>query len=230
MHKTLALATLLFLGCGEQPLDALAELHDPVVDSGAVDPAAIAGSYQLGEAAPAGDDLVYLQLTADGRFAWTRCYDAACKSPLREDGTYQLTRAASGRQYLRFYQRGAAGDPTPHLSSTYACAAGPARSLRLRRASTRLTFVVRAMTEQEPCASSGGAWNPASHSCDCGAGWPVAYSPGAGGCWHSPPVSEMACDATRGSWTDDDAGLIGTYCDCGFARHLTEAGCADNQF
>ena len=44
---------------------------------------------------------------------------------------------------------------------------------------------------------------------------------------HLTISSESACDDTNGSYTDDDATRIGTFCQCGLGRTMTETGCAD---
>lgn len=47
------------------------------------------------------------------------------------------------------------------------------------------------------------------------------------GCMHLTVSTESACDDTNGSYTDDDATKIGTYCQCGIGRVMTETGCVD---
>lgn len=65
-----------------------------------------------------------------------------------------------------------------------------------------------------------------TYACRCSAGdqW---YVPGAGGCMHVAVSSETACDDTNGSYTDDDATRLGTYCQCGLGRTMTDTGCVD---
>lgn len=208
MDKLSLLAALFLFACG-----ALPDEVDAADDLSTLRPGSV---FRL-SGAPASGELLYLQLAAGGRFAWTRCPDAACADPVREDGTWQ-----SGHGTLRFFQQGPKGDPSPHLQATYAYAVkGGKLWLRAQGAA----FAMEKVTEPQLCSASGGAWTSAA-ACDCGKGWPTAWSPGAGGCWQSPAVSEEACDATQGSWTDDDATLIGTYCECGIGRRLTAAGCA----
>src|SRR5437763_1948612 len=84
-----------------------------------------------------------------------------------------------------------------------------------------------AADEAALAGASGGTWNG---SCDCGGGWPMAFSRGAGGCWMSPAAGESECDATNGLYSDDETNLAGTFCDCGYARHLTASGCVANRF
>jgi hypothetical protein len=224
MEKLLAVAIL--LGCGGAAPSVSDE--DDLTTPGAL---AAGNVFRLEGAATAAGDLLYLQLGAGGRFAWTRCYDAACAAPVREDGTWQLARSASGRRSIRFYQRGPAGDPAAHFHSAYAYAVSrDGARLWLRADGGARPFIMKAAAEADLCAASGGSWSDATHACDCRAGWPIAWSPGAGGCWQSPPAGESACDATQGSWTDDDPGLIGTYCECGIGRHLTGGGCVANRF
>jgi hypothetical protein len=228
MHKILALTMALVSGCAGQ-LGSDDGAADEAALAGKADAVAaaatIAGIYQLSGDATAAGDVVYLWLLADGRFAWTRCYDADCATPVVEDGTYKLT-TSSGKKYVTFYQSGAVGDAKTHFNSMYAYTATK-KSLKLRptRSSRWMTLAIAA--ESALCSASGGAWNG---GCDCGAGWPTAYSPGAGGCWVAPATGESACDDTMGSWSDDDANLAGTFCDCGYARHLTVSGCVANRF
>lgn len=235
MHKTIALlcffAPGLAAGCGAQPLDASGDGQDLLSDGPKADSAApaLTGIFQLGGTSLDAGDLIYLQLVADGRFAWTRCYDAGCANPIAEDGTFTQTRTRAGKKYLRFWQAGAAGDSVTHLNAIYAYGlSGDHSTLRLRKIYGSRTFRMDAVAEPDLCASSGGHWNDASRACSCGSGWPTAYGPGAGGCWVAPSANESQCDATGGRWTDDDADLIGTFCECGIGRHLTDEGCTAN--
>jgi hypothetical protein len=229
MYKALAFTLLLVVaGCAGQ-IDgsddgaadeaALAGKGDLVANAAA----GITGSYQLAGDPSGAGDVVYLWLLADGRFAWTRCYDAGCAAPVVEDGTYQLT-SSSGKKYVTFYQLGALGDDKLHFNAMYAYSSTK-KSLELRKVRTSRWMKLAPVGEAALCAASGGTW---AGSCDCGSGWPTAYSPGAGGCWSAPAVDESHCDDTAGRWTDDDADLAGTYCDCGYARHLTVNGCIAN--
>ena len=79
------------------------------------------------------------------------------------------------------------------------------------------------VAESTLCDASGGRWS--GGGCDCGAGWPTAYSPGAGGCWVAPAVGESLCDDTKGNWSDDETNAAGTFCDCGYAKRIAAAGC-----
>lgn len=221
MHKFPALVTFLALACGAPP--AATPLEDDISAASGL----TAGSvFRLSGAAASSGDLLYLQLGAAGRFAWTRCSAAPCADPLREDGTWQVARGGSGHRSLRFFQPGRAGDPSLHFHSAYGFTVSRDGSkLWLRPETGARPFTMEKVAEVDLCAASGGSWK--AGACDCGKGWPTAYSPGAGGCWQSPAVPEAACDATQGSWTDDDAGLVGTYCECGIDRRLTAAGCVD---
>lgn len=229
MHKSLALLLVLVSGCAAQLGSDGAVDEAALAAGGKADSAAtVAGIYQLAGDATGAGDVVYLWLRSDGRFAWTRCYDVDCAAPVVEDGTYALTTSAStGKKYIRFEQPGVSGDAAAHFNSIYAYSASRA-SLELRLARTSRWQTLDAVSEDALCAASGGSWS--GSACGCGAAWPTVYSPGAGGCWLSPAVGESQCDATHGSWSDDDANLAGTFCDCGYARHLTADGCADNAF
>ena len=217
MHRPLLV--LLALACGAPP--AASQLEDDV----AVSAGLTAGSvFRLSGAPASKGDLLFLQLGTGGRFAWSRCPDAACADPIREDGSWQVPR---GHRSIRFFLRGRAGDPALHFHSAAAFSLSrDGKRLVLRPETGGRPFALDKVAESDLCAASGGAWN--SGVCDCGKGWPTAYSPGAGGCWSSPAVSEQACDATQGTWTDDDADLAGTYCQCGIDRRLTAAGCVDD--
>ena len=50
---------------------------------------------------------------------------------------------------------------------------------------------------------------------------------GAAGCIHAATAGEDACDTSNGSYTDDDATKLGTYCACGLGRTLEDTGCVD---
>ena len=62
-------------------------------------------------------------------------------------------------------------------------------------------------------------------SCQCAAG--ERFVGGAGGCMHIATADESACDASNGSYTDDDATKLGTFCACGLGRTLVDTGCVD---
>jgi hypothetical protein len=206
MHKLTLLAML--FACGAPPAGSAVE-----DDLTAVRP----GLFRLMGAPSAPGDLVYLQLDPSGRFAWTRFTHG---DSVREDGTWDQR----GKS-LRFFQQGKKGDPAPHFAFAYAVVSSGGARLWLRAGTGALPFALEKVAEADLCKESGGAWSGAA--CDCGKGWPTAYSAGAGGCWQSPPVTEEACDATQGSWTDDDTDLAGTYCECGIGRRLTATGCVD---
>lgn len=231
MYKSLAFTLLLACGCAAQvgsdgAADEAALASGGKGDLAGATASSIAGIYQLAGDPSGAGDVVYLWLLADGRFAWTRCYDIDCATPVVEDGTYKLT-TSSGKKYVTFSQPGAKGDAATHFNSMFAYSASR-NSLKLRPIRTSHWMTLGAVAEASLCADSGGTWS--GTACDCGAGWPTAYSPGAGGCWVSPAVGESQCDATQGSWTDDDADLAGTFCECGYARHLTDSGCVVNEF
>lgn len=210
MDKLTVVTSLLLFACGAVPEDAPSEADLTVLRAGSL--------FRLSGAQAAAGELLYLQLGTAGRFAWTRSSGASCTDPVREAGTWQ-----TAHRSIRFYQPGRKGDPAPHLRSTYAYEMkGGKLWLRPDGAAA---FAMEKVAEADLCAASGGAWS--GTACDCGKGWPTAYSPGAGGCWQSPAVSEAGCDATQGSWTDDDANLVGTYCECGIGRRLTAEGCVD---
>jgi hypothetical protein len=179
------------------------------------------GTYQLaGDASRAGD-VVYLWLRSDGEFAWTRCYDAGCATPVIEDGTYKLT-TSSGKKYVTFYQIGPSGDLKTHFNAMYQYTRS-AKTLKLRLTRTSTWQTLEPVAESVLCDASGGRWS--GGGCGCGAGWPTAYSPGAGGCWVAPAVGESQCDDTSGNWSDDETNAAGTFCDCGYAHRLSDAGC-----
>jgi hypothetical protein len=228
MSKIFALS-LVFIaaGCGGQlgsddgAADEAALAGDGKADLSANATAGIVGNYQLtGDATHAGD-VAYLLLRSDGEFAWTRCYDAGCVTSVVEDGSYKLT-TSSGKKYVTFSQIGPAGDLKTHFNSMYEYKrASKALSLRLTRTSRWQTLA--SVTDAALCKASGGLF--ASGNCDCGGGWPIAWSPGAGGCWTAPAVGESLCDDTAGNWSDDETNAAGTFCDCGYAHQLTDAGC-----
>jgi hypothetical protein len=219
MQRFLGFLVLLAAGCGGQ-----LGSDDSATDEAAL-AAPIPGIYQLAGDPSGAGDVVYLWLRADGAFAWTRCYDADCATPVIEDGTYKLT-TSSGTKYVTFYQIGPIGDAKLHFNSMYAYSR-TSKTLKLRPVRTSRWMTLASVGEAALCSASGGTW---SGGCDCGGGWPIAYSPGAGGCWTSPAVGESQCDDTRGSWSDDETNPAGTFCDCGYARHLTARGCVANSF
>jgi len=222
MSKIFLLSLLAVAGCGGQLATdddgaadeaALAGKADAVADA----TTSVTGIFQAGSSA---GDIFYLWLRADGEFAWTRCYDAGCASPVIEDGTFKLT-TSSGKKYVTFYQIGPAGDLKTHFNSMYEYTR-TTRTLKLRLVRTSAWQSLSSVAESTMCRASGGKWNG---GCDCGGGWPIAYSPGAGGCWVGPAVGESDCDDTLGSWSDDETNAAGTFCDCGYNRVLTARGC-----
>ena len=82
-------------------------------------------------------------------------------------------------------------------------------------------------TATAQCSAQGGAW--ANSDCSCPGNTPgmwaaTIFIPGAGGCIATPGASEDGCDSSDGLWTDDDATLIGSYCECGAGRYDDAAG------
>jgi hypothetical protein len=165
-------------------------------------------------------DLVTLQILADGRFARIRCLDDGCDRWVPEDGHWLVS-----RRTIRFYLGGGnfTGTYTPDpkaLLDTWTFSVSRGR-LTLTRYGRKLTL--DGTTDAALCGDSGGTF--AAGACDCGAGY--IFVAGEGGCVTAPTPSEALCDASGGSWTDDDNILLGTFCECPLDQSWVDGtGCA----
>ena len=154
-------------------------------------------------------DIVSAQLLGDGRFARVRCLDDGCSRSVPEDGHW-----IAHKKTISFYL-GAGNanasftpDPTKLLDSwTFSVTRA-----RLTLTSNGVRHSLAASSDGRLCALSGGTFSAATGSCDCGSGF--SFVAGEAGCVPSVTPSESLCDATGGSWTDDDNNLLGTYCEC----------------
>ncbi|GAC1549762.1 MAG: hypothetical protein NVS3B10_12990 [Polyangiales bacterium] len=198
-------------------------------------------------------DILSLHLYADGTYVRLRCYGAGCSEAVAE--TDRVTaHHANGKTYLDFWsflrqpvapppaKAAAAGGVLPKPAST-----GPsyqnepviadtyeiratASGIKLRKAHKTRWVSLASVDDATLCDASGGTWSaPSTPSPASGCGCPSgeSYVAGAGGCMHVAVSTEDACDQSNGSYTDDDATRLGTFCACGLRRTMTDTGCVD---
>lgn len=188
-------------GCGGGGVGAVGE-----TDAGLTS-VSVVGSWISGAGWLGAGDLVSVQIAADQRFLRVRCLDDGCARAVAEDGHWTLS-----RRTLKFYLEGAnrAGTIDLHedklLDRWTVTVKRGVMTLARRDGSS---VALGAVADADLCAASGGRWDGA---CVCGAG--ALYLAGEGGCMAAPVPSETLCDATDGSWTDDDINLLATYCEC----------------
>jgi hypothetical protein len=196
------------------------------------------GLYTTHVATHVAGDLTSLQLlapTSGGpttRYVRERCYHPGCALPLPETDTYDLHASASGKTYVRFYSFVAARDAhgnltsTPKITDVYEIAKTSV-GIKLRKGYSARWVTLYKTTPAAQCTASGG--DATATDCTCPGNQPntpasTIFVPGAGGCIANPGASESNCDASGGSWTDDEATLIGSFCACGLGRYDDDTG------
>ena len=108
---------------------------------------------------------------------------------------------------------------TPEVIDVYELRATTA-GIELRKSHTTRWIELGSLTVAASCTVAGGTWDGAMCGCVSGR----SFVPGAGGCIEVPGANESKCDASTGLWTDDDATLIGSYCNCGSGRRVDRDG------
>lgn len=180
-------------------------------------------------------DIANLELGADGTYVRLRCYHASCSLRVPETDHYDTYTSSSGKTYVRFYSFAwTAGDDRQEkrvVADVYELQR-TSTTLKLRKSYSTRWVTLRRTTPKTLCTGDGGTWS-ASTLCACPGttGWSddgyVVWSPGSGGCTMVAGASEADCDDTSGSYTDDDATRIGTFCRCELGQYLTNDGCAN---
>jgi hypothetical protein len=196
------------------------------------DGAAVTGLFASRATTHYQNDVPNLELRADGRYVRSRCYHAACALPVAETDHYDVYTSSGGKTYIRFWSFELAPDASGALQSTPTIAdvyelQKTSTGIKLRKAYSSRWQSLPATDAATACTRSGGAWGGTDCSCP-GSGNGATVHPGfvagAGGCIAIPGGGEDACDSSGGLYTDDDATLVGTFCECGLGRHVVDAG------
>jgi hypothetical protein len=196
---------LLFVGCAATGTpDDDAAVDAPVAALGKADAATFTGLYASHATHHYNDDVPDLELRADGTFIRQRCYHASCAIETPETDHYDVYTSTAGKTYVRFHGRQLGDEIVADVYEIRAFSKG----VQLRRAySTRWQSLYATTPDPDPTCASG-----------------QEYVAGAGGCIAIPGASEDNCDASHGSWTDDDATAIGSYCICDVGSYLDASG------
>jgi hypothetical protein len=215
--------------------DGDAELGS-VVELGKGDASDFAGIYRWADASRPywNNDIPSLQLAGSG-YVRSRCFGFNCATLVPQFGDRKIVRV-SGKVFVRFmsFTREWNADneewiETPVLADTYEIKK-TTRGIKLRKTYTSRWISLDKITERQACTLSGGDWGIETPPCTCDAvanpDWShyMASFPGLGGCFEIFAANEDGCSST-GSYTDDDATVIGTYCSCPLGTHETQAGC-----
>ena len=201
---------------------------------GKADGASFAGVYRTHAATLRDGDVPSLELsvhTVPGlpvtyAYVRARCYHASCSRNVPETDTYSVYTSSAGKTYVRFWSFTVTVDPNngptahPVIADVYEIKAFSG-GVKLRKSYSTSWQTLYCATDASVCQVSHGTW--ASSGCAC-PGTGTEFVRGAGGCIDSPGASESNCDATNGLWTDDEATLIGSYCECGLGRYVDSAG------
>ncbi len=214
--------------CADQ---AVAPADDNDAEAAGTQPMGMASKFTglyasaLSAAARQDGDLVALELTATSAYVRARCYHDKCSVVVPETDHFDHYTSTSGLEYLRFWSfditRGDDGSvrTTPEVIDVYELRATTA-GIELRKSHTTRWIELGSSTVAASCTVAGGAWDGAMCGCVSGR----SFVPGAGGCIEAPGANEAECDASNGLWTDDDATLIGSYCNCGSGRRIDRDG------
>ena len=221
MLRTVLPLFLVACAASDDPSDSEAELA-PRQEAGKADAADFTGLYRSTASTHYANDIPSLELRSDGRYVRSRCYHASCALQLPETDAFDQYTASSGKTYVRFWSE---DNGQPMIAEVYEIHA-TSTGIKLRKAHVTRWSLLAATTETAQCTASGGAWN--NVSCTCPGNVPgtaqTVFVPGAGGCIAMPGADESNCDNSGGSWTDDDATLIGSYCVCGYGRYDDATG------
>ena len=211
--------------------DAEAEAATPEVAPQTTPP--FAGLYTTHATTHQDGDITALQLlpttqlgAPQSTYVRERCYHASCALPLPETDRYDSYTSSSGKTYLRFYSftvtvKSDGLHTTPVVADVYEVLT-TSYGIKLRKSYTSRWLALYRTTPASRCTATGGTW--ASIDCTCpgnvvGEYAKTVFVPGAGGCVANPGASETNCDDSNGQWTDDDATLIDSFCECGLGRY-----------
>ena len=207
---------LLLAACAASPRDTddqAAEQAPAQPLAGKADGIDHTGLYHISKSTLYNNDISDLELRGDGTYVRARCYHASCTRHLPQTGTYDQYTSSSGHTYVRFRW-----DGTTQIADVYEIES-TTNGISLRKTYTSRWFTLHDQAPSAACASSGGAWDDTAQACTCpnsqysDAGY-EAFVAGAGGCVGAPSGSEDHCDASGGSYTDDEMTAISTFCVC----------------
>ncbi|MEO6772210.1 MAG: hypothetical protein ABI467_04205 [Kofleriaceae bacterium] len=215
--------------------DSEAETAPQQLELAKADAPTFAGIYATSTTTLSEGDVPDLELISGGTYVRRRCYHSDCSLPVAETGHYDTYKSSSGKTYLRFYgfttRWNAAHDDrtqVPVVVDVYEITS-TTETIHLRKSYSSRWLILRKTTAATRCTHTGGSWAQATCSCPGDTGWSdttyVAFVPGAGGCTTIPGVSESECDDSEGYYTDDDATLVATYCQCDRGEYLASDGC-----
>ena len=229
--------TILFGACADatdDDADGEAE-SAPEQLLGKEDAATLTGLYATTTTTLRDGDIPNLQLITGGTYVRRRCYHASCALPVGESDHYDTYTSTSGKTYIRFYSFRSEWNATHDDRSQVRVVADiyeitrTTTTIKLRKSYTTRWVTLRKSTAASLCNGGHGTWGNGSCACPGEGGWSdsgyVAFIPGLGGCTNIPGVSESECDATEGWYTDDDATLVATYCQCDTRSYLANTGC-----
>lgn len=230
-------AGLLASACGDAADDASDEEAETASEQtlGKAD-AAFSGLYATSTTSLRDGDVPNLNLLPGGTYVRRRCYHAGCALPVAETDHYDSYTSSSGKTYLRFYSfrnewNAAHDDRTqvPVVADVYEVKK-TATTIRLRKSYSTRWLTLRKTSAASLCKQGDGTWEGNNCSCPGSGGWSdsgyVGFVAGLGGCTSIPGAGESECDDTEGSYTDDDATLVDTYCLCEHGKYLSNTGCA----
>jgi hypothetical protein len=216
MRVSLVLSCLLVTACAASPDDAsdqAAEDAPPQPVDGKVGGIDFTGLYHISKSTLYNNDVSDLELHSDGSYVRARCYHTSCALQLPQTGTYDLYTSATGHIYVRFRW-----DGDTKIADVYEITSS-AKGISLRKTYTSGWFTLFHEAPSAACGTTGGAWDDTAQACACpdsqysDSGY-TAFVAGAGGCVGAPSGSEAHCDASGGSYTDDEMTAISTYCVC----------------
>jgi hypothetical protein len=226
----LVLSIVAACAASPDPADADAETAAPALDGGKADATSFTGLYHISSSTWHANDITDLELRDTGNYVRARCYHASCAEQLAETDTYDVI-TSHGKKYVRFnsVELDSQLTATPVITDVYEIRT-ISRGIQLRKTYTSRWFSLFTATVSSQCAASGGTLSGSDCTCPnatySDSGY-EAFVAGAGGCIWAPSGSEQACDDSGGSYTDDDATAISTYCVCGIGRTVaTDGSCA----
>jgi hypothetical protein len=239
MRALAVLAICGLWGCSE-PIDetiddADAESGD-AMELGKADADDLAGVYRWASSTQPywNNDVPSLELVG-ASYIRSRCYGFDCANLVPQTGERQIVRTG-GKTFVRFmsFTREWNTDneewiETPVLADTFEIKK-TSRGIKLRKTYASRWISLDKVTLKKACTASGGAWGNSDPRCTCdtvaNSDWShyVGFFPGLGGCFEIHASNEDGCSGT-GSYTDDDATAIGTYCYCPLGTYETLAGC-----
>ena len=237
MRNVLAACFLVLAGCTDSAevdtMDDAAAEAAPL--SGKADgDAALTGLYATASTTLADGDIPNLELLSGGAYVRARCYHAGCSARRTETDRFDTFTSGAGKTYIRFWSfkivpNTVSGDrdQVPTVADTYEIIK-TSTTIKLRKTYSSRWVSLRKRAVKSLCTTSGGTWTT---ECACpGSGtWPgTTFIAGGGGCQAVSGTDESECDDSNGFYTDDDATLIGSYCECGIGRYASDTGCAAN--